>query len=729
MKFINKNRIFLAILLFSVSLISSSVYFLASTAENNDATTDNEEEIPYVPPEPDPIVELIDFGNGTTKTTIDYQNGVTDVIIETMLVQKSTLQLDENVVDQELEIELPTSTELSTKWVPYEIEVVIGQEFLMGFSYSFYASRTVVDLRYNIIINKGYIKAGYTVDIGIGLRLPVRIILSAPDQMTVGHDYRIYATLDAYDKPNYNEWLCKFKAYLWVEAGEWFPFVGWTKWKYTFGPNYDFSKSFETPMGSDSFPIPEIPITIWDIWVLAVKLVIVPQLGCDKFRATKTVTGDARLKQPQSSYITWTDEGQIWFWVHAENYDSSTDQAKIKLSDFRYYFSKFHLHFDLLFDICDWIDWLTGDPRFRLFTLDMSWLTEGLYLRAMGGEPPVNVQVFVERYGVDVDITPKNLQIRYGETGTYKVMVRNTGNILDTFKLEIDGSKWPNNVYTLETSEVTLNPGQYTYVNLYVTQGYPEVGSYDFLVKAYSVKSGMAKWDTVQACSQVVPYYGVDVLVIPQTNYAKPSEIVEYTIEVTNLGNVEDTYDILLDSVDLNLDWAIVDKTTMILGPGESDIAIITISVPSDWAGMNPSTYPLNVTAISRIDPLRRDRQTPELIVLPTKESKARYIDIELESLTEQISDSTIDEDVKTGLLDKLTAAIEKKEQALNYIIEGKMKLANNMLKACQNIMEAYLSLIEAQFGKAIPEHAAYDWEYWGKLIIEDIDDTIATTE
>jgi uncharacterized repeat protein (TIGR01451 family) len=729
-KFIDKNRIFLVILLFSVSLISSSVYFLANSVDSNDVANSKEDGTPYIPPEPDPIVDFIDYENGTTKTTIDYQNGITDVFIETKLIKRSTLELDENIVDQELEIELPTSTELATEWVPATMEVEMGQQFLMGFTYEFKASRTVINLEYNIIVHRAYFRAGYHVDIGFGVRLPIKIELLYPEQMTVGHDYEIYATLTALNWPNFNEFKCTFQAYLWVEVGQWWPFVGWSKYRYNFGPDYDYSKSFKTPVGpGDSFPIPEIEIPLWNLWLMVVKLVISPELGSDKITAKKVVTGDARLKQPQSSTIRWYDEGTIMFKVHADDY-SSSNYAYITLTDFRYYFSRFFLHFDLKFDITDWIDWLTGDPRFRIFTVDMSWLTDGLYLKVhQGYDPTMDVRLFVEKYGVDLYLYPKNRKIDAGQQGIYYIRVKNTGNTRDTFRLEVDDSLSPQNTYVLSTDSVTLNPNQHAWVSLIVTQGYTTPGNYYFDVYAYSAGSDETNWDKERGRVQLEPSWGVDVMVTPTTAFAKPGETVEYDIELINLGNVEDSFDISLNFISLDEQWTSIDKTFMILGPGESDIAKLTVTVPSDWAGMQTATYQFTATGTSTTHPTESDSETADLAVLPTKESKARYIDIELESLNQTISDSMIDEDVKTGLTDKLTAAIEKKEQALDYIIEGKMKLANNMLGACKNLMEAYLNLVDAQFGKAIPEHTAYDWKHWGEIIIGYIDEAIATAE
>jgi len=344
----------------------------------------------------DATVEFTDFNNGTTLMVKDYRNGTKDVISETIQMRTAKLQLGKNVTNQTLCLDLPTSTEESTEWITATEDVVIEQEVLMGFTYQLTAQRWV-----GIDVLFAYARAGVDVDIGFGLRLPVRIALEYPEQMTVGHDYELYATLTPLDRPDYNEFLCKFKAKVWVEAGVWF--FGWKEYSASLGLDYDWSRSFPTPIGpAMEFPIPSFEILVFDsAWVigfsvLKLNLVIDPQLGSDKITAKAKAGGDAAGEH----IITWSAPDQkIPFTVHANDY-GPTDFAEIELSDFRYYFSIFKLHFGLKFDFHRWIDWLIGDPTIGLFTLDMSWLTEGLYLGVHAGtDGTVEVSVVVERAG------------------------------------------------------------------------------------------------------------------------------------------------------------------------------------------------------------------------------------------------------------------------------------------------------------------------------------------
>lgn len=346
----------------------------------------------------DPTVEFTDFNNGTTLIVCDYGNGTKDFISETTQMKTAKLHLSENVADQTILVDLPTSTEESTDWITATEDVMVEQEVLMGFTYRLVAYRKIVDV--DIII--AYLRAGYDVDIGFGIRLPIRISLEYPEQMTVGHDYELYAKLTPIDRPNFDEFLCKFKAQVWVEAGERIlGRHGYASW----GPDYDWSRSFATPIGPTmEFPIPSFEVTVFDsAWVIAwppllkLNVVIDPQLGSDKITAKAKAGGDA----VGESTITWAAPNQIIpFIVHAGNY-GPTDSAEIELSDFRYYFSIFKLHIGLKFDFASWINWLfpaLGDPQIELFTADMSWLTEGLYLRVhQGTDGTVEVSVFVER--------------------------------------------------------------------------------------------------------------------------------------------------------------------------------------------------------------------------------------------------------------------------------------------------------------------------------------------
>lgn len=383
-----------AILLIAL-MISLSIIVNPGLAETGNLTGDSVE----------PTVQFTDFQNGTTLTVLDYQNGTEDVISETIQPRTSKLQLGQNITNQALSVGLLTSTQESTDWVTATRDLMVEQEVLMGFTYRLVAYRKVVDLDFWA----AYVRAGYDVDIGFGLRLPVRISLEYPKQMTVGRDYEVHARLTPLDMPEFDEFFCKFKAQVWVQAGVFNIFRWrWEEYSASWGPDYDWSRSFATPIGpAMRFPLPAFEVTVFDsarvigFSLLKLNVVIDPQLGSNKITAKAKASGDA----VGENTIAWSAPDQEKsFLVHAGNY-GPTDFAKIELSDFRYYFSIFKLHFGLKFDFHSWIDWLTGDPQIELFTLDMSWLTEGLYLGVhQGTEGTIDIKLLVTRprcfYGI-----------------------------------------------------------------------------------------------------------------------------------------------------------------------------------------------------------------------------------------------------------------------------------------------------------------------------------------
>ena len=94
--------------------------------------------------------------------------------------------------------------------------------------------------------------------------------------------------------------------------------------------------------------------------------------------------------------------------------------------------------------------------------------------------------------------------------------------------------------------------------------------------------------------------------------------------------------------------------------------------------------------------------------VKANKKSMAEYSRLEAIWLSELIQSSSINDEIKNSLLDKLTNATLKLDQAILNIESGKNKQANNMLSTSQNIINAFINHVEAQYDKKImqPEFA-----------------------
>lgn len=464
------------------------------------------------PPEGEPTVESIDFNNGTKQMIIDYGNGTQDYVTETFIKKTAELQIPNSTENQLLSTGLPTSMKESTDYVNTTQTVMMEQEVLLGFTYTIAKERYVL---FDIWTLVAYARAGIEVDVQFGLRLPINITIEYPEQMTVGNNYTFYAALTPIDKPDFNELLFKFKAYIWAEAGIWFPFIGWKSYKATYGPNIDESRSFQTPLGPEAeAPLPSIEIKIFDsAWVIDFSLVkvyltIEPAFGSEKITGKATAMGDACVVEGNN--LTWSIPNQrLNFTVNTNDYDPTTDYTKIRLSDFRYYFTIFKLHVGLLFDFDSWIDWLTGDPRIRVATIDMSWLIEKLgspYLPVHPGYPrSVYITIYVERVIPPIEeIQPRDVTLLYGtaypnvvyagRTVNITVVATDLGNVTESFNVTV---RYGN--ITIETQFINeLTPGEnITLIFSWNTTGLPECHTYTVLAEASTVPNEIDKDDNI----------------------------------------------------------------------------------------------------------------------------------------------------------------------------------------------------------------------------------------
>ena len=553
-------------------------------------------------PETYPISNFTDFQNGTTLTTIDYGNGTLDETHETLVNKTATLNVLNDESNQS--ISLFTSEQNHTSYLNSTQTAMMQQQLLMGFTYEIAKYRRQWDWSTNVWLLQAYVEVGINVDIEFGLRLPVNITIEYPEQMTIGRNYTFYATITPIDKPNFNEGLCVFKAYVWAAAGIWTPFTGWVTYYAEEGPDYDLSQSFKTPLGhAIAFPISPIYAKVFEAdWVcpfdfLDIYLGGQPGFGSDRVTAVANVTGDGQVVT--GSNITWTDAGQrIPFTVLANNLDPTTSYANISISNFRYYFTNFYMRFWLKFDFNSWIDWLTGDPEIPIYTLDLSWLIRNLngYVGTHPGYPnSVNVDLFVKNYGVQiVQITPSVASIETTESAFFEVSIMNTGSVNDTFELSLQGvpSDWQ---YSFSENDLNVTPGNMMKSHFSIKPpGSVSQGHFSYNV---TVSSMMAPLDGLVATD--LKTFAIDVsprappqiqILIPQnTTYAtntiplnftinKPSVWIGYSLD--NNGNVTVVGNTTLTGLLDGSHNVVVFANDSLGDMGSSDLVYFSVQIP-----------------------------------------------------------------------------------------------------------------------------------------------------
>jgi hypothetical protein len=485
---------------------------------------------------------------------------------------------------------------------------------------------------------------------------------------------------------------------------------------------------------------------------IGIGIKIDPSISSKTIRAKWSTSGDAS----GSGSIEYHVPGEVYPFgpplLYADDI-GPTDYAKISLHDFEYVFDIFFVTIGARIEFGGHLAILPDLPWFDLFTFDLSDISGQLSLGVHDGTPgTVDTNVFVQNFGIDLSVDPDTLDVEPGYWGNYTASLTNTGNVPDTFDtFTVEGlpASWE---CTLPEGEIPLNPGETTSFALDIKpwrHWSTSPGDYTFTLTGDS--EGAKDWDLVRTDScdahlTVLQFFEPGISTVPMAWNVKPGEAASYAINVTNFGNDIDSFELTMEFLDFGtsyravpgaipLGWTNIDKTQIgPLDPTTHDIATLGISVPSDWAGIEDTTYDITITATSIEDTTSGDpaskTNTAGLIVEATKESMTRYIDLELAWLTNEITASGIDEDVKSSLLDKLNSATMKDGRALDYILAGRVKQANNMLKACKNMVRALMNEVEAQMdiqpGKHIPEILAEAWIENILQVITDLETAIA---
>jgi len=372
-----------------------------------------------------------------------------------------------------------------------------------------------------------------------------------------------------------------------------------------------------------------------------------------------------------------------------------------------------------------------GDYAFDVIATSQGAAVEGLNIFY---SIPVVVSV-LPFYEVDTVIIPMTDSVVPGENVDYTINIRNLGNVQDTFTIATSGidSNW---LWDLSSESVTLDPGCEANVQLSIIpyRHYSTApGDHPFSV----IVSSQEASDTEIAIVHVLPFYEVDLIITPVYDSTLPSGSVTYQLDVMNYGNDIDGVIIDFGFIDFNDLYRVypsiiqecwVNKPSLIsdIAPGVIGTEYLTITAPFDWAGMEDATYEFITTVTSIGDSLVNDNENAYITFESTLESRIYYLNYEMELLQQSVLTSSIEPSIIESLNDHLEAAIHKKEQAHQNIIDGKIRIVDNRLATTMNIMEAFINLVEAQCDKYIPSELATIWIESANAIIFDLDATIS---
>jgi M6 family metalloprotease-like protein len=318
-----------------------------------------------------------------------------------------------------------------------------------------------------------------------------------------------------------------------------------------------------------------------------------------------------------------------------------------------------------------------------------------------------------------------------GSPGTLSVRAVNTGDSSDTFSFSVVGL--PGDLTEVSPGPATLGSKAVTNVDFEITpirHWSTAPGIRTFKLRAEST-TDPSIWIEIDASLEVLPF-GEPHLSIP-INFAsiEPGNTASYTMEITNEGNVVDTFSFSFAGLDfgtlyeafptaIDVSWVSFIPTDPSSIPGDSTTATLEISVPWDWAGMEDATYDYTVTVTSSITP-DDDTASGHLQVQATPTSMMFYVKVELMNLISDV-EALPPSDVRDGLHDKATSALHKINQSIDRYLLGDDPPASNLFRTTQNKLKAFLHLLDAQRGKTLTAAQADDLYAKAQKIRDDID-------
>jgi len=235
-------------------------------------------------------------------------------------------------------------------------------------------------------------KAGLTLDWAFGLRIPARVSLTAPDVMAAGNPYMLTSTFTAlnwgaadYARVGVHPGNGKeFALYYYFFAGVRVIILGKTVVNWAVETRFDRSKDCSLPVGQGGCAIPWQTETLppadtglqWSVLgivTLGIGLKITPAIGSSTIKANWAADGDAI----GSGQITYGGQGNPTQFgpMQAGDY-GPTNNAHIRLTDFRYKFNQFSISLDGALEV-KVLKYSGKVEDFHIYTLTLPSLPDG----------------------------------------------------------------------------------------------------------------------------------------------------------------------------------------------------------------------------------------------------------------------------------------------------------------------------------------------------------------
>ncbi|MHA1379435.1 MAG: COG1470 family protein [Candidatus Helarchaeota archaeon] len=306
---------------------------------------------------------------------------------------------------------------------------------------------------------------------------------------------------------------------------------------------------------------------------------------------------------------------------------------------------------------------------------------------------------------IELSTSPDIIEIEPRHTDSYLLVLRNLGNVQDTFDISLKEAV-PSSLFSLEERQITLQPGETRIIDLNITI------NIDYQIKnnlTYNLNIMAVSSDQVTAQSSdlkltIIIYRFLESSITPAKQEIVPGETAIYSIYLENLGNIFDTFLIDLEGeIPNTLIEFEIDEITLV---SNEDVTInLYITVSDNWKCMDDTDYEFILHVFS-LDGVIENNHEFALRVTATPKSMILYTISEIEMLREEIN-SSIDAYIKDIMIFRLDKAEDYLQDSLTEYKEGsttKAVILDKLAKSNIEITEIvtwigdYLDLIEDGF-------------------------------
>jgi len=208
--------------------------------------------------------------------------------------------------------------------------------------------------------------------------------------------------------------------------------------------------------------------------------------------------------------------------------------------------------------------------------------------------PDQVITVRVLGRGVAVEISPNEDNGPAGETLTYTVTVTNTGDVADNYDLiTSDNASWSISLDNTHFEDVENGGSRSTTLRVTIPDDAPTCTEDNITVTVTGTGVENSASCTAHA---VILLRGVELAISPSYQRGSPESVLEYTVTVSNTGNVEDNYDLTKSDEE---NWGLTVSPELLTVPGGGNrTATLSVTIPSDVVLGTEDN--ITVTAISR---------------------------------------------------------------------------------------------------------------------------------